>query len=264
MINSIRYTIDGISYIIQKDTIGNWSKYPSAPSVEGRTGVIIEAGVGSELLPVPENDPNYNTYLEIIRKSELSNHIEEYVPEFISQLEQFRYLYGIENLQFNLFDEKVRKVIDDVYITSSSSEAILRYENFLNIKGAGTLEQRKSYLKSLIQKGNKLNEKSINDIVNTITGSSAIVTFFLAGEEENPNEDENLLLVQVLSPDIYKDYRYEDIERALHPLVPAHINLSVVKFFATWEDVYNNLSNWEEVKTMKSWGDLYSYIPPQK
>ena len=264
MIDCIKYTIDGISYIINKDQVGNWSSNPSAPSVEGRKDIPIEAGVSSaELTPVRATDPHYNEYLNIIKQSEIANHIENYVPEFISQLEQFKLLYGIENLKFNDFDNGVRKVLNDSFINTSSEGAVLRYENFLNLKGVGTLEQRKSYIISLIQKGNKLDEQSIKSLVHTITGSDCKVRFFLEQEEGSPNKSQNLLLVTVLSPDSSKDYRYEDIERALQPLIPAHINLSVVKYFATWGDIANNVTDWQEVKDMGTWDGVYHYTPPE-
>lgn len=261
MINCIKYTIDGISYIINKDQVGNWSSNPSAPSVDDRKDILIEAGAGSELTPISATDSRYNEYLNLIKQSEVANHIENYVPEFISQLEQFKLLYGIENLMFNDFDNGVRKVLNDSFINTSSSEAVLRYENFLNLKGVGTLEQRKNYVISLIQKGNKLDEQSIKSIVTAITGSNCMVEFFLEQQAGNPNRGQNLLLVTVFSPDSSREYRYEDIERALQPLIPAHINLSVVKYFATWGDIANGVTNWQEVKDMGTWDDVYSYMP---
>jgi hypothetical protein len=67
----------------------------------------------------------------------------------------------------------------------------------------------------------------------------------------------------VLSPDNKKDYRYDDIAKALKSLVPGHIKLSVVKYFATWGDVKNNYADWATVKAMADWQTVKSYIPPQ-
>lgn len=263
IIDYIKYTIDGSTYNLKKDITGNWVRDLKAPLLEGKYNILLEVGSGSTVTYVDSSDPRYNIYLEVIRRAERKNYIEQYVPEFIGQLEQFRTLYGIENLIFDELDEGVKRTISDAFISTSSSEAITRYENFLNIKGVGTLEQRKNYIRSLIQKGNKLNESSIKDIVNAITGSDCIVKFYGSDELNNPERGKSLLQVQVLSPDVYKDYRYEDIERALKNLIPGHITLSVVRFFATWEDIRNNFAGWDSIKAMNNWGDIHNYIPPQ-
>lgn len=69
--------------------------------------------------------------------------------------------------------------------------------------------------------------------------------------------------MQVLSPDTTKDYKYDDIERAIKPLVPSHIKLIVIKYFALWSDIVSNFSNWGSVKTMNDWQAVKDYIPPQ-
>lgn len=207
--------------------------------------------------------PIYNMYLNVITTDERRNHLERYIPEFIADIEEFKIIYNTENISFDKLDTNIDGVISDVFISTSSNDAITRYENFLNIKGVGTLEQRRCYIRSLLQKGNKLNEKSIKDIVNAITGSDCIVHFFGGDELDNPEPGNSLLRVQVLSPDNYRDYRYEDIVRVIKPLVPEHIKLSVVRFFATWEDVYNNFAGWSAIKNLKSWEEVKKYIPPQ-
>lgn len=189
--------------------------------------------------------------------------LEKLVPDFIAEIDKFKLLYDTENISFDGLYESIEKVKSDVFISTASSEAIERIETFINIKGQGNLEQRKSYLKSLLQKSNKLNEKSIKDVVNAITGSDCIVMFFTSDESNNPEPGNSILRVQVLSPDNNKDYRYDDIDRALRPLVPSHIKLIVVKFFATWNDIKENYNDWNSMLSMKDWGAVKNYIPPQ-
>ncbi len=149
-----------------------------------------------------------------------------------------------------------------MFIISSSHDAIKRIEDFLRIKGQGTLAQRKSYLIALSQRGNKLNELKIRDIVNTITGSECIVSFFAANEPNNPTPGYGLLKIQVLSPDNSKDYKYDDVARSIKPLAPAHIKLDVIRFFATWDDILENFSDWNAVASMPDWQIIRDYIPP--
>lgn len=189
--------------------------------------------------------------------------LEKLVPDFIAEIDKFKLLYDVENISFDELYESVEKVKSDVFISTASDEAIERIETFINIKGQGNLEQRISYIKSLMQKGNKLNEKSIKDMVNAITGSDCIVMFFTSDESNNPEPGNSILRVQVLSPDNGKDYRYEDIARTLNPLIPSHIKLIVVKFFATWNDIKENYADWNSILSMKDWEAVKNYIPPQ-
>lgn len=190
--------------------------------------------------------------------------LEKLVPEFIAEIDKFKILYDTENISFDELYESVEKVKSDVFISTASDEAIERMETFINIKGQGNLEQRISYIKSLMQKGNKLNEKSIKDMVNAITGSDCIVMFFASDESNNPEPGNSILRIQVLSPNNEKDYRYEDIARTLNPLIPSHIKLIVVKFFATWNDIQQNYADWNTVRSMKDWQAIKNYIPPQQ
>ena len=189
--------------------------------------------------------------------------LEKLVPDFIAEIDKFKLLYDTENISFDELYESVEKVKSDVFISTASNEAIERIETFINIKGQGNLEQRRSYLKSLLQKSNKLNEKSIKDIVNAITGSDCIVMFFTSNESNNPEPGNSILRVQVLSPDNEKDYRYEDIARTQNPLIPSHIKLLVVKFIATWNDIKENYADWNSILSMKDWETVKNYIPPQ-
>ncbi|MDF2857966.1 MAG: hypothetical protein K0Q87_3817, partial [Neobacillus sp.] len=140
------------------------------------------------------------------------------------------------------------------------NHSVSRVESFFGIKGLGTLEQRKNYLISLNQKGNKLNVSAIRNIVNSISGSDCIV-FFGSEEESNSDRAYGLLRIQVLSPDSTKNYRYADIARALAPLVPSHIKLSVIKYFATWGDILDDFSNWAAISAKEDWRVVREYIP---
>lgn len=189
--------------------------------------------------------------------------LENNAPEFIAKTEPFSSLYAIENEAVDDLYGAIEKTQSNNFIISASNDSIIRIESFLNIKGLGSLEQRKNYLISLNQKGNKLNESTIRNIVNSISGSDCIVKFFGSDEENNPIGSNSLLRVQVMSPDSGKDYHYTDITRTLVPLVPGHIKLSVVKYFASWQDIANNFKDWAAVAKMKDWQSIKDYAEPR-
>lgn len=263
MIDYIRYTVDGKMYKLIDNGDGTWSKQVDAPNLVGNYNLLLEVSSEGRVTYIDSSDPRYNFYLNVIASTERVTYLEKLVPEFISEIDKFKILYDTENISFDRLHSSIEKVKSDVFISTASNEAVERIETFINIKGQGNLDQRRRYLKSLLKKSNKLNEKSIKDVVNAITGSDCIVMFFAGDEVDNPEIGNSLLRVQVLSPDNDKDYRYDDIVRTLKSLVPSHIKLIVVKFFATWNDIQENYSDWNSIRSMESWSTIKNYIPPQ-
>lgn len=263
MIDYIKYTVDGAKYQLINNGDGTWGRSLDAPSVAGRYDLMLEIGQNGIRTYIDSSDSRYSFYLMVITEVERETNLMEYLPEIYHDILEFNVIFDTENIELDQLHSEVDKIMLDAFIRTASAERITRIETFLGFKGEGTLEQRKSYLIALMQKGQKLNEESIKDIANAITGSDCIVTFFGSDELDNPQQGFSLLQVQVLSPENNRDYRYEDIVKALRPLVPAHIKLLVVRFFATWEDIGDNFSDWNAVMAKDSWQAIRDYIPPQ-
>lgn len=263
MIDYIKYTVDGQTYELIDNGDGTWSTTANAPSVSGNYDLILEIAQGGVVTYIDSNDPRYDFYLYVILSAERIVYLQNYVPEFISEVEEFRKIYDTENLELDKLYAYIEKIKSDMFIVTASIETITRFESFMRIKGQGTLEQRKYYLISLLGKGSKLSETVIKGIANTITGSDCIIKFFSSNELDNPEHGQGLLRIQVLSPDNKKDYRYDDIAKAIKPMVPSHIKLLVVKYFATWRDIKGNFADWAAVKAMADWQTVKNYVPPQ-
>lgn len=263
MIDYIKYTIDGKTYNLIDNGDGTWSKETNAPEVAGNYSLKFEISENGIVSYVDSSDSRYVIFLQVIEDIERKVFLINYLPDFLQDILEFNVIYDIEDLLLDKLYSNVEKVKNDMFIKSASNDSITRLEKFLRIKGQGTLEQRKSYLISLLQKGKKLNEQKIKRIANTITGSDCIITFYGADELNNPEHGYGLIKVQVLSPDNSKDYRYEDIARALKTLVPGHIKLLVIKYYSTWSDVISNYDNWSAIHSAEDWQIIKDYIPPQ-
>lgn len=263
MIDYIRYTVNGVTYSLSNNGDGTWSKEATAPAVAGNYSLALEISENGIITYIDSSDSRYEFYLEVLVSTERVVFLESFVPDFIAEIEEFKSVFNIENKNFDELHSELEKVKGDMFITTASSDAITRIETFLRIKGQGTLQQRKSFLISILQKGKKLNEQKIKEISNTITGSDCIITFFGANEINNPEAGNGLLRVQILSPSNNKDYKYDDIVRTLKPLVPGHLKLLVIKYFSAWADVISNYANWSAVKTANDWQIIKDYIPPQ-
>lgn len=263
MVEYIKYTVNGESYNLIDNGDGTWSKYLDAPNVAGNYNLILEVSEDGIVTIIDSSDPRYKFYLDVIETTEERVHLQDYVPEFLTDILELNLIYEIENKELDEVYANNEKLKGDMFIRTASAEKITQLETFLRIKGQGTLSQRKDYLLSLFRKGKKLNEGKIKEIANTITGSDCIVTFFGADELDNPNLGYGLLRVQVLSPEQNKDYRYDDIFRTLKPLVPGHLKLLVIKYFALWDDVKINFADWTAVAALTDWQAVKNYIPPQ-
>ncbi|BCK01402.1 putative phage tail protein [Anaerocolumna chitinilytica] len=262
MINYIKYTVDGKTYSLIDNGNGTWSKDALAPSVAGNYSLVIEINENGQSTFINADDSRYNLYLEVIASADRVTNLKKYMPDFLYQIKEIKTTIDAQNLELDIIYAVKEGVKSDLFIKTASNDAITREENFLGIKGQGTLEQRKNYILSLKHKGNKLNESTIKNVASAISGSDCLVTFFASAEIGNPYPGYGVLRVRVLSPDNSKDYRYEDIERALKPLVPAHLRLIVIKYFALWQDAKNNFADWRAVKTFTNWEAVKNYIPP--
>lgn len=261
MIDYIKYTIDGKTYDLIDKGDGTWSRETTAPSAIGRYDISIEVSENGVITYIDSSDIRYELYLEVLISTERLVYLQNLVPEYIAAISEFNTVYNIENIELDKLYASIEKIKADAFISTGSNDAISRREKFIGIKPEGTLEQRKNYLKSLNSRGNKLNETTIRSIANAISGSDCIVKFFGSDDVTNPEEGYGLLRVQVLSPD-GRNYRYEDIERALKLLIPAHIKLVVIKYFALWDDVKINFADWNTVKSFSKWVTVKNYIPP--
>ncbi len=264
MIDYIKYTVDGVTYSLIDNGDGTWSKSLTAPNVSGNYNLLLEISENGIISYLDSSDSRYEFYLDVIEETESVAHLQDYVPDFLSDVYELNLVYEIQNKEIDLLYADITKYKGDMWIRTASAEKVLELETFLRIKGQGTLSQRKDYLLSLFRKGKKLDESKIKSIANTITGSDCIVTFFAAADAANPVSGYGYLRVQILSPDNEKDYRYDDIARLLKPLVPSHIKLSVIKYFATWQDIADNYADWTAVAAATDWQEIRDYIPPSE
>ena len=181
-----------------------------------------------------------------------------YLHGFLQKIKDFESIFAAENVEFDKLYSSINQSLNDSFIDTASDQAISRQEQFFKIVKQGTLDQRKAYLKSLKQHGNKLSEVKIKEIVNTIASADCIVTFYTPLANANPHSGYGCLLVQIINQDNTKNALFSDIDRALRPLIPAHIKLSVKKYYCNWGDVKSNMLDWQDIRTnMLDWQDVY-------
>jgi hypothetical protein len=262
MIEYIKYTIDSKTYSLIQTSDNLWEYSAVAPSITGNYNLTFEIKENGIVTYIDSSDYRYSMYLQIVENVERTSNLIDELPKYYKSLEEIIELCATEDIEFDEFSHELNKLKSDMFISTASNDRITELETFFALKGMGTLEQRKTYLTSLFSRGIKLNKTQIKHVVNQITGSDSVVLFFGSDELNNPQPGYGLIRVQVLSPDNTKDYRYDDIYRNLKSLVPSHLKLIVVKYFALWEDINVNFLDWEAVKAFPNWEAVKNYIPP--
>lgn len=266
MITNAEYTINGDTKQLKEKGNQTWSDTSQAPDESGVYPVMVmvenEAG---QTTVVDHTDPRFNLNLSV--RDSVNRHninLMELLPEYLHDIREFKMIMETESDKFNDFYQNIDKSLDFHFVDQMSIEVLQRYETFLGIVGEGTIGQRRAYIKALYNKGDKLSETSIKAIVRSITGGRAVVKFFTGGEALNPNPGQGTLRVQVMSPDSNIDYKFDDIIRVIAPYMPAHLKLSILRYFATWQDIRGAYTSWNTIKEgAKDWKALNDYNPPE-
>ncbi len=173
----------------------------------------------------------------------------EYLPQYLQDIKEFNIIFDSEDIQLDILFPLIESIFNERLIMQCSEERLSQWEKALGATPKGTVEERRYFVKALLRGGGKLNENKIKSIVEAFTNGDCIVTF-----------ESSIINVRVLPPDNGEVYRFPDVERALQPLIPAHIGLNVMRYYSTWGDIRNNFSSWETVSKKASWGSVKDYI----
>jgi len=170
-----------------------------------------------------------------------------YLPPFYNGVLEMEQLLAAEDAEFNEAAEYNLWIIDQSTITNADESRIREWEKLLQIIPAGTLAQRKMMVIATLRGKGKLNEAKIKMITESFTGDTdAEVTFA-----------NSTLRVRILPPDNGEIFLFPDVERALLPLIPAHIRLKVERWYCTWGDIKNNKASWQAVNNdFATWNDV--------
>ena len=175
-------------------------------------------------------------------------------PEVIKAIREFQVLIKTQSLEVEAMHEELTKILQNAYINTADETKIARWEKFLGITPLTQgdddletwLEDRKETILARLYNVEKLNEKSIADIVKIFTGGTA-TSYFKDG----------VIHIIVLPPKDNKKFKFENVEQELANKIPAHLAFRVSRDYYdwlqiksshnTWGDLNNTFSTWEEV-----------------
>lgn len=182
-----------------------------------------------------------------------------YYPEVIKAIREFQVLISTQSLQVEEMHEKLTEVLGNAYISTANESTIAKWEQFLGItplpQGEDTLEvwlsDRKDTILGRLYKPEKLNSKSISEVVQIFTGGTATSYF-----------KDSTIHVVINPPKDNRQYKFENVEQELRKKIPAHLMFQVDRNYYTWLQSKEKYSTWGDLKNNVSvWEDLLLYIP---
>lgn len=186
-------------------------------------------------------------------------HLLNYYPEVIKQIREFQKLTEVQGLQIKDLHGELTKILANAYITTADEATIAKWEKMLDIvplpKGDLDLDtwlnDRRETILARIYNVEKLNTKSISDIVKIFTGGTAQSYF-----------KDSTLYVIITPPPGNKSYQFANVEQELKNKIPAHLGLRISRNYFTWQDIYDNFDNWQDVaNSLATWEDVYLFVP---
>lgn len=251
MIKSITAKVNNRSITFVSSDGTNWYVSSVSPDAEGVYDVTLSVETDSGIVyTYSTNDAQFGEYLKLYVTNHDSRLI-EYLPEFLREVMEFKALFETEDYEVDILYPSIESIFAEVIIMYCSEERLSQWEEALNIIPKGTVDERRYYVKSVLRGSGKLNEEKIKSIVDAFTGGEAIVTF-----------GSSVITVKILPPNNGEVYRFPDVERALKPLVPAHLGLSVLRYYSTWADIKKNYADWNAVSQAEDWKEIRNYIAP--
>lgn len=179
----------------------------------------------------------------------------DYLPFILREMREYKDLFVIvQNDVINELFAQEEIILDNTIIMKSDEKTVQKWEKFLKIIPEGNLHQRKLYILGVLQTVGKLTEEKVKQIVEVYSsGAESIVTF----------EGSTIVVKVVKIGSIGEIFLFNDIKRNLEIMKPAHIGLSVLRYYSTWGDIEDNFTSWGDVEnSFASWGDVEQYIPP--
>lgn len=251
MIRSVTATVDGKLITFVSSNERDWYVSSIAPATEGVYPISLSITTDNGLeYTYSADDADFGEYLKLYVTNHDSNLI-KYIPPFLRKIKEFKAIFDAEDMQINILYPSIESIFAEAIIMYCSEARLIEWEKALGIIPTGTLEERRYYVKAQLRGSGKLNEAKIKSIVEAFTGGDALVTFA-----------NSVIDVKVLPPNNGEVYRFPDVERALKPLIPAHLGLSVVRFYSTWGDIKNNYADWNTVAQATNWSAIKNWIAP--
>lgn len=182
--------------------------------------------------------------------SMIQDRMKGYYPPVVIKIKDIEATVDAEYPEFEAVNESQAHIFSDKYLVPGevSEKRIKEWESALemSVTADATLADRRDAIVARIRGGNKLNTQSISSIVNAFTGGQAKAYI-----------ENSTLYVAILAPADNQTFIFDNVEREIERLKPAHLGLSVYRAYKTWNQVKANNSTWGDVMNNNAtWFDV--------
>lgn len=171
-----------------------------------------------------------------------------YLPSYYQGVNEMESIADAFDLEMVDLQENLSLLPNDASIATCSESRLLEWEQILGIiPQERDIMQRRMMILATLRGTGKLNEDKIKTIVRTFSGGGCLVSF-----------ENSTIIVKVSPPKWGEIFLFPDVEKALKPLIPAHLQLTVERYYNTWLDriaqhttwahLRDNNADWAEVK----------------
>jgi hypothetical protein len=177
----------------------------------------------------------------------MSGHLIGYLPALYDGILEMEELLAAEDEQFSQLEPFLPRLVDESTISKADESRISEWEKLLQIVPTGTLAQRRMMVIATLRGQGKLNEQKIKEIVASFTGD----------ENAEVKLENSRLKIRIYPPGNGEIFIFPDVERALSPLIPAHISLKAERWYCTWDDIKTRKADWQTVSAdFADWHDI--------
>lgn len=253
----VRITVDGITYNLSKTNNGEWMISNRAPLAEGDYPVKVVATneFGKEIVFDTTDESLIEVLTLLVRDGTTvsGNRMLDYYPYVIKIIEEFKAITCVEGFEIDFLTSDIDLMVNEAYLTTMGESRIKQWEQKLGLIASveDSVEDRRDKIIATIRGTGKLNTAMINSIVSAFTNYVAISYI-----------EDSTLYVKIQAPMDNKQYRFENVEKALKPKLPAHLDLVVTRDYATWGEIKDNYASWSAIAQMPNWEELKLYVAP--
>lgn len=174
-----------------------------------------------------------------------------YLPPFYQEITEMRAIVEEEDRSITELRSLFEGLLPASMVHTAAEDRLAAWESMLRIVPQGTLEQRRMLVIARLRGQGKLSGNRIRQIVGSFTGVTDANVVFSA----------STVFVRIYPPEGGEVFLFGDVERAIAPLLPAHLHLTVERFYNTWRDRLTAFGNWRDfAAAYTDWAEVRNWI----
>lgn len=251
----VRVIIDDVTYNLVQSPSGDWVATNRAPLSSGEYIITLTfTNENGKEFVIDSNDPELINAVKLLVETgttESGNRMLEYYPTVIKVLKEIQAIVFSEGFELDFIKGDMSLLLQNAYLTTMDENRIKEWELFMQITPGmdDTVKDRRDRIIASLRGNGKLNSAMISNIVNAFTGGIA-----------DSRLENNVLHVRINPPSGNRQFKFANVEAAIKKKLPAHLKLSVTRWYATWGDIKDEFNSWNDIYNMENWESLHLYL----